>query len=113
MEKTGFRRRAEENSGILTRSVHCNLKVAVAAFQSPLAFHCFPPFLHQLFLICALWCSDHGYTQLATSVTLLKASEVEEILEGNDEKYKAVSISTEPPAYLRYRHPPTPPPLLH
>nr|XP_023696470.1 SWI/SNF-related matrix-associated actin-dependent regulator of chromatin subfamily B member 1 isoform X3 [Paramormyrops kingsleyae] len=37
----------------------------------------------------------------ATSVTLLKASEVEEILEGNDEKYKAVSISTEPPAYLR------------
>ncbi|XP_029366854.1 SWI/SNF-related matrix-associated actin-dependent regulator of chromatin subfamily B member 1 [Echeneis naucrates] len=44
---------------------------------------------------------DHGYTQLATSVTLLKASEVEEILEGNDEKYKAVSISTEPPAYLR------------
>lgn len=46
-------------------------------------------------------CSDHGYTQLATSVTLLKASEVEEILDGNDEKYKAVSISTEPPAYLR------------
>ncbi|XP_028679802.1 SWI/SNF-related matrix-associated actin-dependent regulator of chromatin subfamily B member 1 [Erpetoichthys calabaricus] len=44
---------------------------------------------------------DHGYTTLATSVTLLKAAEVEEILEGNDEKYKAVSISTEPPAYLR------------
>ncbi|XP_016118329.1 SWI/SNF-related matrix-associated actin-dependent regulator of chromatin subfamily B member 1-like, partial [Sinocyclocheilus grahami] len=38
----------------------------------------------------------------ATSVTLLKASECEEIFEGNDEKYKAVSISTEPPAYLRY-----------
>ncbi|KAK6316345.1 SWI/SNF-related matrix-associated actin-dependent regulator of chromatin subfamily B member 1-A isoform X2 [Coregonus clupeaformis] len=37
----------------------------------------------------------------ATSVTLLKASECEEIFEGNDEKYKAVSISTEPPAYLR------------
>ncbi|XP_043572116.1 SWI/SNF-related matrix-associated actin-dependent regulator of chromatin subfamily B member 1-A isoform X2 [Chiloscyllium plagiosum] len=37
----------------------------------------------------------------ATSVTLLKAAEVEEILEGNDEKYKAISISTEPPAYLR------------
>lgn len=45
---------------------------------------------------------DHGYTTLATSVTLLKASEVEEILDGNDEKYKAVSISTEPPTYLRY-----------
>ncbi|XP_016402912.1 SWI/SNF-related matrix-associated actin-dependent regulator of chromatin subfamily B member 1-A-like isoform X1 [Sinocyclocheilus rhinocerous] len=44
---------------------------------------------------------DHGYTTLATSVTLLKASEVEEIFEGHDEKYKAVSISTEPPAYLR------------
>lgn len=44
---------------------------------------------------------DHGYTTLATSVTLLKASEVEEILDGNDEKYKAVSISTEPPTYLR------------
>lgn len=37
----------------------------------------------------------------ATSVTLLKASECEEIFEGNDEKYKAVSISTEPPAFLR------------
>uniref|UniRef100_A0A672R6G0 SWI/SNF Subunit INI1 DNA binding domain-containing protein n=1 Tax=Sinocyclocheilus grahami TaxID=75366 RepID=A0A672R6G0_SINGR len=45
---------------------------------------------------------DHGYTTLATSVTLLKASEVEEIFEGHDEKYKAVSISTEPPAYLSF-----------
>lgn len=56
------------------------------------------------FVFCFFLRSDHGYTQLATSVTLLKASEVEEILEGNDEKYKAVSISTEPPAYLRYQH---------
>lgn len=49
--------------------------------------------------------SDRGAnrcTLSATSVTLLKASECEEIFEGNDEKYKAVSISTEPPAYLRY-----------
>lgn len=61
-------------------------------------------FLYHFDLICAFLCIDHGYTQLATSVTLLKASEVEEILEGNDEKYKAVSISTEPPAYLRYKH---------
>lgn len=52
--------------------------------------------IHLSFLIL-----DHGYTTLATSVTLLKASEVEEILDGNDEKYKAVSISTEPPTYLR------------
>ncbi|XP_059819190.1 SWI/SNF-related matrix-associated actin-dependent regulator of chromatin subfamily B member 1-like, partial [Hypanus sabinus] len=44
---------------------------------------------------------DHGYTTLATNVTLLRASEVEEILEGNDDKYKAISISTEPPTYLR------------
>lgn len=44
---------------------------------------------------------DHACTLLATSVTLLKASECEEIFEGNDEKYKAVSISTEPTAYLR------------
>ncbi|GCC16369.1 hypothetical protein chiPu_0021851 [Chiloscyllium punctatum] len=47
---------------------------------------------------------DHGYTTLATNVTLLRATEVEEILEGNDEKYKAVSISTEPPTYLRSHH---------
>ncbi|XP_076849013.1 SWI/SNF-related matrix-associated actin-dependent regulator of chromatin subfamily B member 1-A isoform X3 [Brachyhypopomus gauderio] len=44
---------------------------------------------------------DHGYTTLATSVTLLKASEVDEILDGHDEKYKAVSINTEPPTYIR------------
>ncbi|XP_059485119.1 SWI/SNF-related matrix-associated actin-dependent regulator of chromatin subfamily B member 1 isoform X1 [Neocloeon triangulifer] len=36
---------------------------------------------------------------LASSVSLLKASEVEDIIEGNDEKYKAVSVhsSAEPP----------------
>ncbi|KAK6625929.1 SWI/SNF- matrix-associated actin-dependent regulator of chromatin subfamily B member 1-A [Polyplax serrata] len=31
---------------------------------------------------------------LASSVSLLKASEVEDIIEGNDEKYKAVSVHT-------------------
>ncbi|TGZ54696.1 SWI/SNF-related matrix-associated actin-dependent regulator of chromatin subfamily B member 1 [Temnothorax longispinosus] len=36
---------------------------------------------------------------LASSVSLLRASEVEDIIEGNDDKYKAVSVhSTEPPA---------------
>ena len=36
---------------------------------------------------------------LASSVSLLRASEVEDIIEGNDEKYKAVSVhSTELPA---------------
>lgn len=38
---------------------------------------------------------------LASSVTLLKLSEVEEILEGNDEKYKAVSIHTSEPLVPR------------
>jgi len=51
--------------------------------------------------LCSVFVLNHGHTTLATSVTLLKASECEEIFEGNDEKYKAVSISTEPPAYLR------------
>ncbi|XP_021707148.1 SWI/SNF-related matrix-associated actin-dependent regulator of chromatin subfamily B member 1 [Aedes aegypti] len=36
---------------------------------------------------------------LASSVSLLRASEVQDILDGNDEKYKAVSVTTtEPPA---------------
>lgn len=33
-----------------------------------------------------------GAHVLSSSVSLLKASEVEEIIEGNDEKYKAVSV---------------------
>jgi len=37
-----------------------------------------------------------GPHSLATNITLLKATEVDEIFEGRDEKYKAVSISTEP-----------------
>ncbi|KAG1661663.1 SWI/SNF-related matrix-associated actin-dependent regulator of chromatin subfamily B member 1 [Nymphon striatum] len=37
-----------------------------------------------------------GPSSMATNITLLKATEVEEIFEGNDDKYKAVSISTEP-----------------
>ncbi|XP_072034351.1 SWI/SNF-related matrix-associated actin-dependent regulator of chromatin subfamily B member 1-like [Amphiura filiformis] len=35
---------------------------------------------------------QHG---LATNVTLLRAAEVEDMLEGNDEKYKAVAINTD------------------
>lgn len=38
---------------------------------------------------------------LASSVTLLKVIEVEDILEGNDEKYKAVSIHTSEPLVAR------------
>ena len=36
-----------------------------------------------------------GQHAMATSITLLKASEVQEILDGHDEKYKAVSIGYE------------------
>lgn len=61
-------------------------------------------FLGQFGLLL-VWIRHNGINNpnltAATSVTLLKASECEEIFEGNDEKYKAVSISTEPPAYLR------------
>ncbi|UYV82732.1 SMARCB1 [Cordylochernes scorpioides] len=39
-----------------------------------------------------------GPHSLATSITLLKASEVDEVFDGKDEKYRAVSISTEPPS---------------
>ncbi|GAB6028712.1 SWI SNF, matrix associated, actin dependent regulator of chromatin, sub b, member 1 [Chamberlinius hualienensis] len=38
-----------------------------------------------------------GPHSLATNITLLKVVEVDEILDGNDEKYKAVSLHTEPP----------------
>ncbi|XP_053201835.1 SWI/SNF-related matrix-associated actin-dependent regulator of chromatin subfamily B member 1-like isoform X2 [Panonychus citri] len=37
-----------------------------------------------------------GPHSLATNITLLKASEVDEIFHGRDEKYKAISISSEP-----------------
>lgn len=39
--------------------------------------------------------SGFGMHSLATNITLLKASEVDEIFEGNDEKYKAISIGSD------------------
>ena len=36
-----------------------------------------------------------GPTSLATNITLLRAAEVEEVFDGQDDKYKAVSLSTE------------------
>lgn len=36
-----------------------------------------------------------GPHSLATNITLLKATEIDEVFEGNDDKYKAVSISSE------------------
>ncbi|CAL1276818.1 unnamed protein product [Larinioides sclopetarius] len=42
-----------------------------------------------------------GPHSLATNITLLRATEVDEVFEGKDEKYRAVSISTEPPISSR------------
>ncbi|XP_077509743.1 SWI/SNF related, matrix associated, actin dependent regulator of chromatin, subfamily b, member 1 isoform X1 [Amblyomma americanum] len=39
-----------------------------------------------------------GPHSLATSISLLRATEVDEIFDGKDDKYRAVSVSTEPPA---------------
>lgn len=36
-----------------------------------------------------------GPHSLATNITLLKASEVDDIFEGRDDRFKAVSINTE------------------
>ena len=38
-----------------------------------------------------------GYSEqnLATNITLLKATEVDEIFNGNDEKYKALTVSND------------------
>uniref|UniRef100_A0A224Z0C0 Swi snf chromatin remodeling complex snf5 subunit n=2 Tax=Rhipicephalus TaxID=426455 RepID=A0A224Z0C0_9ACAR len=38
-----------------------------------------------------------GPHSLATSISLLRATEVDEIFDGKDDKYRAVSVSTEPP----------------
>lgn len=38
-----------------------------------------------------------GLHSLATNISLLRVSEVDEIVEGNDEKYKVVCVSAEPP----------------
>uniref|UniRef100_F6PHE6 SWI/SNF Subunit INI1 DNA binding domain-containing protein n=1 Tax=Ciona intestinalis TaxID=7719 RepID=F6PHE6_CIOIN len=39
-------------------------------------------------------CLDIGHSSLATNVSLLKASEVEDVYQGNDEKYRAATLST-------------------
>ena len=36
-----------------------------------------------------------GQHSLASNITLLKASEVDEIFEGNDERYKALTVSSD------------------
>ena len=65
-----------------------NCKLTII-FRSNLYFH--------KSVINSFFFFDTGFGQhgLATNVTLLKAAEVEDMLEGNDEKYKAVAINTD------------------
>ena len=49
-----------------------------------------------------------GAHSLATNITLLKASEVDEIFAGNDDKYKAVSINTDTSLVTREAKPKRP-----
>lgn len=57
-----------------------------------------------LFLAFFVFCTYTGLSQhvLASSVSLLRASEVEDIIDGNDEKYKAVSVHSSEPPVPRY-----------
>ena len=55
--------------------------------------------VHVLKWIIILGISPHC---LASSVSLLRASEIEDIIEGNDEKYKSVSVHSSEPFVPRY-----------
>jgi SWI/SNF-related matrix-associated actin-dependent regulator of chromatin subfamily B protein 1 len=46
---------------------------------------------------------DLGLNQhiLASNISLLRASEVEDIIEGREEKYRAVSVQTIEPLFLK------------
>ena len=50
-------------------------------------------------LRCAV--SGLGPHSLATNITLLKATEVDEIFGGRDDKFKAVSINTESSSHAK------------
>lgn len=73
----------------ITCSVH------ILFYFIPYNLYCTFLFLNYYnFLIVFTGLSAHC---LASSVSLLRASEVEDIIDGNDERYKAVSVtSTEP-----------------
>lgn len=47
---------------------------------------------------------DLGLNQhvLASNISLLRASEVEDVIEGREEKYKAVSVQTTEPLFPKY-----------
>ena len=48
--------------------------------------------------------ADLGLNQhvLASNISLLRASEVEDVIEGREEKYRAVSIQTSEPQFPKY-----------
>ena len=82
----------------------CVQWAALAPCQ-PLPYYtaCIHGFSGVLCCLCELYRSDQetivfagfGQHSLATNITLLKAAEVDEIFEGNDDKYKAVSIGSD------------------
>ena len=47
------------------------------------------------FILHVCLSSDTGAPSLATNITLLKASEVDAIFEGNDDMFKTVSINSD------------------
>jgi len=49
---------------------------------------------------------DLGLNQhvLASNISLLRASEVEDVIEGREEKYKAVSVQTTEPLFPKYKN---------
>ena len=54
---------------------------------------------------CVMWCDTclvvHLQAAMASSISLLKAEEVDEVILGCDDKYKAIALSSEsyPPKY--------------
>lgn len=46
----------------------------------------------ETWIVCAVGFGQHS---LASNITLLRACEVDEIFEGNDDKYKALTVSSE------------------
>ena len=48
--------------------------------------------------------ADLGLNQhvLASNISLLRASEVEDVIEGREEKYRAVSVQTAEPQFPKY-----------
>jgi len=48
-----------------------------------------------MYVRCGLCAVGFGQHSLASNITLLRAVEVDEIFEGNDDKYKALTVSSD------------------